>query len=62
MPAKKNDGKNVMRHGEHLGCGRPNFRHNRCREAYLGRVCDGCDPAKAPTAEPAAEKTTAKKP
>lgn len=64
MPTTDDD-KNVMRHGQYLGCGRPNFRHNRCRDAYLGRRCDGCDPdkqtaaAEQPAAEPAPAKKTA---
>lgn len=59
MPAT--DDKNTMRHGKYLGCGRPNFRHNRCRDAYLGRRCDGCDPDKQPAAPEPAEKPATKK-
>lgn len=51
---------NTMRHGAHLGCGRPNFRHGRCRDAYLGRKCDGCDPDKQAAPAKAKSKATKK--
>jgi len=60
MPNPKPE--NVMRHGQHLGCGRPNFRHNRCRDFYLGRGCDGCDPDKqSDDATPPAKQPAKKK-